>query len=72
MNADKQKIELTNNNIDAERLVLLYFSCNHYEIISFKDKYIFTIYDDLEELDILLSENRINISPSQPFIEYSD
>ena len=61
MNSDKQKIEGTNNKFDAQEIVLLYYSGNHYQIVSYKDKHIFDIMEDLEDIETMLVDNDVNI-----------
>lgn len=62
LNADKQKVETTNNNFDSKELVLLYYSSNHYQIVSYQDRFVFDIMnDDLGEIEEMLKENNIDI-----------
>lgn len=61
LNSDKQKVEQTNNNFDAKDIVLLYYSGNHYQIVSYKNEYLFNIMGDLGDIEELLSNNGINI-----------
>lgn len=70
LNADKQKIETTNNKFDSKELVLLYYSHNHYQIISYQERFVFDIMnDDLGEIEDMLLENNINIYEVEPEAE---
>jgi hypothetical protein len=61
MNSDKQKIEGTNNNFNTNELILLYYSGNHYQPVSYKNEYVFNSSGDLGDIENMLTENNINI-----------
>lgn len=68
INSDKQKIETTNNKFNAHEIVLLYYSSNHYQIISYKNEYVFDIMGDLGDIEEMMKENDINIYNSNSFL----
>jgi len=60
MNPIKRKIETIINDIDAEYLLLLYYNNYHYQIISYKNNYIFELENLHDDIKNMLIQNGID------------